>query len=303
MASESFCAEASLSVGEPLSGTAAEASHFIVLEHAGAWGPKGVEDSGLPDALVSYLRQLGKLKPSLRVQLIRRGEGRMSREGAGKLFIAHSDERGAELFELPLPEPEQWPELGLEAWLLEGVVPPTAEARSTQLYLVCVHGKRDRCCALKGIPVYNKLRELGPEPVFQTTHLGGHRFAATLVVLPEGICYGRVSESEMADLRRAHENGQFHALSRVRGRMRYNPVVQAAEVALRERLSELRIDALSFVAQSSDGEVERVTFRHEATAAQHEVELKRTVLAPAPASCGAEPVPVKSLLALEKPRA
>ncbi len=301
MASDGFCAEASIAVGEPLAGSAAETSHWIVLEHAGAWGVKGLEDSGLADEVVSTLRQLGKLQPGLRVQLIRRGEGRSSGDTSRpKLFIADAREGKATLFELVLPGPADWGSLGLEGWLSHGTPPASAVARTEPLYLVCVHGKRDRCCALKGLPVYNALRAQGAEQVFQTTHLGGHRFAATLVVLPEGICYGRVTEQDAPGLRSAHEKGEIYALSKVRGRMSYGGFAQAAEVAIRERLSERRIRALAWVRKVSEGEVERVTFVHTETGAEHTAEITRAVFAAAPASCGAEAQPVKGLVQLGK---
>jgi hypothetical protein len=58
--------------------------------------------------------------------------------------------------------------------------------------LVCTHGTRDRCCASFGYPVYNRLRRAferdpaGTSRVWRVSHLGGHRFAPTLIDLPDG---------------------------------------------------------------------------------------------------------------------
>lgn len=57
--------------------------------------------------------------------------------------------------------------------------------------LVCTHGKRDRCCGSLGTTLYQELRQrsvpLGPTVrVWRTSHLGGHRFAPTALVLPSG---------------------------------------------------------------------------------------------------------------------
>ena len=65
------------------------------------------------------------------------------------------------------------------------------------LLLVCTHGKHDRCCAKFGRPLYDAVREqVDEEWVWQSTHVGGDRFAGNLVVLPDGVYYGRVEPSE-----------------------------------------------------------------------------------------------------------
>lgn len=58
--------------------------------------------------------------------------------------------------------------------------------------LVCTHGTRDRCCATFGYPVYHRLRHAfehdtsGTNRVWRVSHLGGHRFAPTVLDLPDG---------------------------------------------------------------------------------------------------------------------
>ena len=59
-----------------------------------------------------------------------------------------------------------------------------------RLYLVCTNGNRDKCCAKFGQPVYEQVaRDVG-ESAWQTTHIGGHRFAATIMLLPTGDMFG-----------------------------------------------------------------------------------------------------------------
>lgn len=55
--------------------------------------------------------------------------------------------------------------------------------------LVCTHGRRDRCCGSLGTSLIRELdqRELaGKIRLHRTSHTGGHRFAPTALVLPEG---------------------------------------------------------------------------------------------------------------------
>jgi hypothetical protein len=326
MSNDVFCVDASREIGEPLAGTAAgDVDHWLVLEHDGPWGPKGVDDSGLPSSVVTYLGELGRAFPRLRVQLIRRHD---AQPGAGiRLFLARSGEQLGRLGELSLQSPDELPSLGLERWLSEPHPDTHADPRMTvsgprasperwpeqvreltrPLYLVCVHGKRDRCCAMRGMPLYTALRTQASGRVWQTTHLGGHRFAATMVVLPHGICYGRLADTDAPGLFAAHEQGELYDLAKLRGRTSYPPTVQAAEVLLRQALADKQLASLRWLdtvrvddAQESPARgpvLERVRFR-DAAGGEHSIELERVSLPPAPASCGAAPKPVQALVPL-----
>jgi hypothetical protein len=274
------CAELSLAAAEPLAGTAvSDTTRFVVLEHAPPWGPLGVEDSGLPEDVVRALQQLGK---GVRVQLARRRE-----PGQGvRLYLA--DPTG--LHALTLERAEDLLALDLAAWSRGGEAPGAREQAA--LYLVCVHGKRDRCCALLGLPVYKALHERVGDRVLETTHLGGHRFAATLLVLPHGVCYGRVEASDVPALIESSERGEWFDLARARGRCAYGSEAQAAEIALRQRTGELALAryALDGVERTDAG----FTVRFDRGA--HEVTLKRESMPPMATSCDGDAKPVKKLV-------
>lgn len=75
------------------------------------------------------------------------------------------------------------------------------------IVLVCAHGKKDVCCAVEGRLVTGVLSDVMPEAVWETTHLGGDRFAGNLALLPEGSMYGRVTGSKATDLVMGHVDG------------------------------------------------------------------------------------------------
>jgi len=53
--------------------------------------------------------------------------------------------------------------------------------------LVCTHGRRDACCGSFGTRLASALPGLGATvSVWRTSHTGGHRFAPTALLLPEG---------------------------------------------------------------------------------------------------------------------
>ena len=63
---------------------------------------------------------------------------------------------------------------------------------------VCTHGQRDRCCGCYGYPFYREAKQLSQRwnmpnlRLWQISHIGGHRFAPTLIDLPQGRYYGRM---------------------------------------------------------------------------------------------------------------
>jgi len=71
--------------------------------------------------------------------------------------------------------------------------------------LVCTHGAHDACCGKFGYPVYEELRSehAGPDlRVWRTSHIGGHRFAPTLLDFPEGRYWGHVETEHLEGLAR-----------------------------------------------------------------------------------------------------
>ncbi len=69
--------------------------------------------------------------------------------------------------------------------------------------LVCTHGSRDACCARFGYRVYRRLRDeyaAGGLRVWRTSHTGGHRFAPTLIDLPQGRYWAWIGDESLDSL-------------------------------------------------------------------------------------------------------
>jgi len=98
------------------------------------------------------------------------------------------------------------------------------------LLLVCAHGLHDVCCALRGRPVAAALAERWPEATWECSHVGGDRFAANLVVLPDGVYYGNLDGERAVSVVGSHLRGEV-AVDHLRGMTRVPP---AAQVALAE---------------------------------------------------------------------
>ena len=99
--------------------------------------------------------------------------------------------------------------------------------------MVCCHSKHDVCCALRGRPVAAAMDPLWPGRVWECSHLGGDRFAATAVLLPHGLCYGRLDPDSGPAALKAFEHDTV-VPEHLRGRSAFSRHVQAAQALARE---------------------------------------------------------------------
>lgn len=225
-----LCADVSASSGEHLGATASRIDHWILLEYRGLWSPDPVAGSSLSDAVKAHLRRRLDSLPRSRLLFMRRPERR--REPRLACFVGSTPERGAQFSRIDLDSYEDL----LEADLTGGT--PVEHP----LLLVCTHGKRDRCCARFGRPLYDALRDQVDESwLWQATHVGGDRFAGNLVCFPQGLYFGRVGREQAWPLLDELLAGRIY-LDCYRGRCCYPFPVQAAEEAVRREAGLTGID-------------------------------------------------------------
>ncbi len=173
-----------------MAGTAPTDVAWLFVEYAGPWGQQAVADSRLPAELRELLADL----TGVRVQLIRR-HGGVSGPGV-RVFAAWLGEQPAVwsgvlddhagLLDLDLAGLARGGDAGLAPY-------------DEPLLLVCTNGRRDVCCAELGRPIAAALAARWPEATWETTHLGGHRFAGTLLALPSGVTLGRLDVASAVD--------------------------------------------------------------------------------------------------------
>lgn len=67
--------------------------------------------------------------------------------------------------------------------------------------LICTHGAIDACCAKFGFPAYSKLHKLAKDlpntRIWRCSHFGGHRFAPTMLDLPDGRYWGFLDDADL----------------------------------------------------------------------------------------------------------
>lgn len=224
MMQREYCAEVARAEDEPMPGTADVVDVWIMLEYLPAWTAKATSDNALAASTRAWLTRLSDdvvasgLKP--RLQLIRRPE--IDRRGVTLMIASHDG--------LHRVEASDYDALTMHS--LDDVLEVTP-LRAHQ-YFVCTNGQRDVCCARFGLPTYAALRERVGERVWQTTHVGGHRFAPNVLTLPRAALYGRVQPGDVDAFVDAIEHDKL-APKWLRGRTHHRAEVQAAEAALAER--------------------------------------------------------------------
>jgi hypothetical protein len=234
-----FCADISAETAEQLTATASHVEHWILVEYRGLWSRDVLGGSLLSDRVKAALREQLAALPRSRLLFIRRPE-RRGREGR-TVYLARSTEEDSALRGLEVRHLDDLVGLDLDA---------DAEPVDHPLLVICTHGKRDRCCARYGRPLYDRVREAAEEGwAWQSTHVGGDRFAGNLVCIPHGLTFGRVGAGDVWALLDEYFAGRVY-LDRYRGRSCYSFPAQAAEHAVRTEANANEIDDLRLVSSA-----------------------------------------------------
>ncbi len=207
---------------------------WLLIEFAGAWAAEAAT-TPMPPKLAKLAVSADEL--GLRVQLIRRPDRAVRPASADDSLIYVAWTEG------PAPWLRRMTADELGPAQLEAIAagePSGGIPVSRPLYLVCTHGRRDRCCARFGVPLARDLAARYPAEVWETTHVDGHRFAANLVILPHGLYYGPVDAALAHAAIDAYRRGEITA-GGYRGRNGQDSVVQEAEHAVLARRGNLRL--------------------------------------------------------------
>ena len=245
------CSVASEQRGEPLAGTASTVRHFLLMEDPGPWGPEILRSQRLPgpvrEPLLHWQRDYG-----VRPLLIRRPGRYLA--GPRRVFVVNARhgwcQTGlvgslAEVADLDLS--------GIAGGAGVGLAP-----HPDPVLLVCTHGRHDACCAERGRPLAAALAPRWPDLVWESSHLGGDRFAGNLLILPEAHSYGRLTPERAPQVVADHLAGLV-SLDHYRGHCTMPWPEQAAEHALRSRLGLRELDGVRVQRLRRDGTLFSVT--------------------------------------------
>ncbi len=237
-----YCSQLSIQAGEPLFATATQTNIYLLLEYEGVWGSRVFEESDIPEAVKTHLNSFVKNLPAAKLQVIRTQP--QSRSKQIRFFVANVEENSPALHAFQLNNYEELLTLDLPA-ILANAPAYQVYRRVEPLFLVCTNGRRDLCCGRYGIEVFQALLLSSPSnnlEVWQSSHIGGHRFAANLICFPRGLLYGRVRAKSAISILDACQHDKVY-LPGLRGRLCYPEAVQAADYYLRQQTGEMALDA------------------------------------------------------------
>lgn len=231
------CAPAAQRRGDQRYATAAPVTRWFLIEDPGPWGRDALRQSRLDGAVSAALAARARVE-GVRVMMIRRpGRGAHAFHVPGRQW-AYVDSR-------PGREASWWGRYVSDAELADVPWDGSAGSRTdAPAYLVCAHGRHDTCCAVRGRPVAAALAAIRRQQTWECSHTGGDRFAANLVVLPQGLYYGHVTPAVAPELVRAHDAGRLDP-DLLRGRSCFSAPVQAAQHHARQATGETGLDALA----------------------------------------------------------
>ena len=212
------CAEWARQVGVDPVGTAGSVAGFLLVEWPLPWPRDASEVEGL-GVVHEVLRGTG-----IRLQLV--------------VPRADAPTRAVVLHRVP-PDPDGWflrfervaravAPGDVAACAADLVATGTGDTELATDVLLCGHGARDRCCGSLGTALAMHALAAGIT-VRRTSHTGGHRFAPTGLVLPEGTAWAFLDDDALH--RVVHRVGPLDdLLPRYRGCAALrSPAVQAVE--------------------------------------------------------------------------
>lgn len=245
-AAHRFCAVESVQAGDPLAGTATHAlSNLLISWPRPKWSRSLRIARDMDDELAERVNRLAA--KGRRVNLIdQRGRPASSHRlfllPEGRCFDVARTDLNAFLDDLEAGK-------DLAGWAGTAITAP--------LVLCCTHGRKDKCCAKFGYTAYQSLASAVAEhalpfEVWESSHLGGCRLAASMMVFPAMRKYGRVAPEQVLPLLQ-HEADGLPYLPCYRGQSLLTPAQQCAEISALEWLAVRNISARLAVMAESEG--------------------------------------------------
>ena len=299
------CSSAAREVGEPLAGTAPVATCWILIEQPGPWGKNALLDARLEPGVGELIK--GRAECTGVSILLVRHPDRLdpASTNAGKnVWVVHTSPGATRMRHGIMHDVSVIADWDFSE-LAAGALPPFGVSTSEPLLLVCTHSGRDACCAIHGRALITELLEkISLEDrafIWESSHIGGHRFAPTVMSLPCGAVFGRLTVDNAIEVFSGSQRCLL-TLENYRGRTCYSPPLQVAEIAVRQHMGIYERDVLDVLRVIDDralpmpalaqlpavGESLVAEVRHEDGRAW-QVNLRCEELAqPRPQSCGVE---------------
>lgn len=234
---------------EPLAGSAEFKRIYLVIEQPGPWGNDALEESSLPSGFGKDLKEQVNF-PEVGIFLARRTDvAQQERRTTNRrrFWLAFTSPGGVRMRSGSLDNITDvlrwdWPSI------IRGELPAVGRRSADPVLFICTNGKKDQCCAVHARKIVDELR---PNPeltgqIYEASHVGGHRFAPTGVLLPFGVMVGRLTTDSVVSILNDAWAGNIDPHN-LRGRTSQPPFAQLAEIEVRKLTGIKQIDALDVV--------------------------------------------------------
>jgi hypothetical protein len=236
-------------IDEPIAGTAEFKRIYLVIEQPGTWGQDALLESSLPEGFATDLKTQIDF-PEVGIFLARRTDVAQTERrttNRRRFWLAHTTPGGVRMRSGSLDNITDllrwdWPAI------IRGELPSVGRRSADPVLFLCTNGKKDQCCAVHTRKIVDELR---PNPeltgqIYEASHIGGHRFAPTGILLPFGIMVGRMSTESTLELLNDAWSGVINP-EFMRGRTAHPPFAQIAEIHIRKQENISQIEALDVV--------------------------------------------------------
>ena len=229
MGTHSFCRDLCIARGEPIVGAGEVSARYVLLHWPRAhWRVPRINALNMPEVLSSAI--IVASEAGIHVALV---DGDNIAISCGPEMLIDAT-----------------PEMAAEAILRLSRNEPLANSDMIAMdhrptILCCTDSKMDACCARYGFATWKALKSAADPNVFrvlQSTHIGGCRFAASLLVLPQRERYGRLTPDHVPDFLASLRAGEPY-LPAWRGEPSLEAVAQVADYHTRSYAQKMGLAA------------------------------------------------------------
>ena len=198
-----FCANMSRQQGEDIIGSASLYQTYIMVECPYPWTANAFESKGVPQNFRELVAEVKEAKLPIRF-LLTLGI-KPTPENQTQVLIFQQQQgitTGYRKKEIKVDSITEVAPI-IRKYLTPEGLKIEGELSTTRDFFVCTHGSHDKCCSRYGYPFFRKgvamVEEFGLKDVrfWQVSHIGGHRFAPTLISFPDGRYYGALDEESL----------------------------------------------------------------------------------------------------------
>ncbi|MBW4634760.1 MAG: sucrase ferredoxin [Iphinoe sp. HA4291-MV1] len=214
-----FCSDNSRQAGEDIIGSATNNQIYISIECRTPWTAEAFNSKWVPENLRLLVAKCKSSKIPARFLLI---ANNLSHKVDGTTLLIYQKKEGLSngyhKQEFHLAHIEQVAAV-VRKWLSGKSSNYEVKTSATRDILVCTHGTHDLCCARYGNPFYAQATAMSHDlcldnvRIWKSSHFGGHRFAPTIIDLPEGRFYGALEQDSFRSI--LTRTGDINCLNKI----------------------------------------------------------------------------------------